>query len=89
MLSTFYLIQICIHLWIQEQSLICVVLFFWIVFDVCIFRRLTHGMWHKQLLQNISGGPRPGTCNLFQVTGQIATLQWSPGPDNVEHVNEG
>ena len=33
--------------------------------------------------------PSPGTCNLFQVTGQIATLQWSPGPDNVEHVNEG
>ena len=33
--------------------------------------------------------PRPGTCNLFQVTGQIATLQWSPGPDNIEHVNEG
>ena len=32
---------------------------------------------------------RPGTCNLFHVTGQIATLQWSPGPDNVEHVNEG
>ena len=31
---------------------------------------------------------RPGTCNLFQVTGQIATLQWSPVPDNVEHVNE-
>ena len=32
---------------------------------------------------------RPGTCNLCQVTGQIATLQWSRGPDNVEHVNEG
>ena len=32
---------------------------------------------------------KTGTCNLFQVTGQIATLQWSPGPDNVEPVNEG
>ena len=30
-----------------------------------------------------------GTCKFFQVTGQIATLQWSRGPDNVEHVNEG
>ena len=30
-----------------------------------------------------------GTSNLVQVTGQIATLQWSRGPDNVEHVNEG
>ena len=30
-----------------------------------------------------------GTYNLCQVTGQIATLQWSRGPDNIEHVNEG
>ena len=26
---------------------------------------------------------------LFQVTGQIANLKWSRGPDNVTHVNEG
>ena len=32
---------------------------------------------------------RPGTCNFFQVTGQITTLQWSRGPDNSTHVNEG
>ena len=62
-------------------------------------------MWHCHLGQHRLTAPsarrddpvdhnamsciRPGTCNLFQVTGQIATLQWSPGPDNVEHVNEG
>ena len=32
---------------------------------------------------------KAGTCNFFQVTGQIATLEWSRGPDNVRHVNEG
>ena len=30
-----------------------------------------------------------GTCNFFQVTGQITTLKWSRGPDNVTRVNEG
>ena len=30
-----------------------------------------------------------GTCNFFQVTGQIATIQWGRGPDSVKHVNEG
>ena len=32
---------------------------------------------------------RTGTCNFFQVTGQIATMKWGRGPDNVTHVNEG
>ena len=32
--------------------------------------------------------PNAGTCNFFQVTGQIAT-QWNRGPDNGTHVNEG
>ena len=32
---------------------------------------------------------KAGTCNFFQVTGQITTLKWSRGPDNVTHVNEG
>ena len=32
---------------------------------------------------------KSGTCNCFQVTGQLATLKWSRGPDNVTCVNEG
>ena len=35
---------------------------------------------------NTNNWPKPGTCNFFQVAGQIATLQWSQGPDNVTHV---
>ena len=30
-----------------------------------------------------------GTCNFFQVAGQIATLKWIRGPDNVTSVNGG
>ena len=32
---------------------------------------------------------RSGTCNFFQVAGQIATLKWSRGPDNITSVNGG
>ena len=40
---------------------------------------------HSTDLKSLFRVTRSGTCNFFQVTGQIATLQWSRGPGNGTH----
>ena len=50
--------------------------------------RKTYNQDGRECIHDVTS-VRSGTCNFFQVTGQIATLKWSRGPDNVTRVNEG